>query len=235
MNERKKRWPPILLVATLACGGVAVALCAASFAMQRAERLATLTPSIPTDTAVPSATPPPIPTDTAIPTETLTPVPLPTNTSPHSATPTAYPTATRPPPPTPSPTPARPALSPQAQQYLVDVREQIMALSDALGALGELTRNPRMGDNQWTISLAIQISAIHQIHYKLSTMNVPPELADVHAAILSATADCDHATEHLATGIDNLSVPDMETASTLITNCGEKMKIPLEMLQGRIP
>ena len=47
---------------------------------------------------------------------------------------------------------------------------------------------------------------------------------------LDATADCALATEYVASGIDNFSEEDIETASSLMNNCGEKMIKPVEMM-----
>ncbi len=119
------------------------------------------------------------------------------------------------------------------QQYLLDVQKQIQRISNALKAIGELTTSPQLGNDQWTMSVAFQVVTIRDAHRKLSEMTPPAELADVHSAILDATADCNHSTDHLASGIDNLNAADLQEATDLIKSCGDKMNIPLKMLQDR--
>ena len=105
MIERKKRWPLVLLIASLAFG-VAVVLCLAGLAMQQAERLAALTPP-PSPVGVIARSPAstPVLIDTAKPpiieTPTVTLMPAPTGT------PTATPAPTNTPSPTVTPVPTK--------------------------------------------------------------------------------------------------------------------------------
>jgi len=126
VNKRKKRWPLILLIASLALC-ISFALCFAGLTMQQAERLPTPAPPpaladavVPTPTQAPTdvpTSPPSIPTDTPPPTS-----PAPSLTS----------VPTNPPPPTATPVPGD-ALATVARQQLGN---KLMAAEQSEGVAG---------------------------------------------------------------------------------------------------
>jgi hypothetical protein len=170
----------------------------------------------PTDVPAPTFTPPPTDTPTPLPTDTpaptYTPVPVPTDT------------------PVPVPTDTPPAVSSEVQQYLLELTGHIIDISNALQAIGELASTPDFFSNEWKIKMAAQVVVIRSAHEALTEMDVPPEMAEIHKAVLDATSDCESSTYFLTTGIDNLDAASLETASGLIQSCGEKMEIPMGMI-----
>ena len=81
------------------------------------------------------------------------------------------------------------------------------------------------------MAVLLQLYAIRAAHRSLIGIEAPPELAAVHAALTDATADCDQATVYMASGIDNLSSDDIDTANVLITSCGKKLSLAAKMLK----
>jgi hypothetical protein len=103
-------------------------------------------------------------------------------------------------------------------------------LSGALQAISDLSSSPNLSSNDWKIKMAAQLAMIRITHQALAEMSVPEEMKAMHLSILDATADCDSATYHLAEGIDSLDMDEIQTATDLVRSCGEKIKIPLQMI-----
>jgi hypothetical protein len=198
------------VVLVVACALVLAVINVVDTSLRGVGLLPTLTPtSTPTHTPIPTDTP--IPTETPIPPDTPTPLP-PTNT------------------PIPTDTPQANELLPEIQSYISAVTQKGQTMGKALGNLGDLLQNPNIGDDTWTINLAAQMTVIKLVHQELTQMDVPPEMADIHAAYLSATGDCDQAMDYLASGIDNVDTTAINQANDLIKSCGQKMSVPTDLL-----
>lgn len=179
------------------------------------------------------ATPEPAPMPTAAssvqpmnelppPTAVLTDIPMPTDT----------PLPTRIPTPVPTDTPA--SISPEVQQYLLSLLAHLQTMADAMNAISDLASSPDFLSNDWKIRMAAQLAVIQMTHETLTEMDVPPEMTGIHKSILNATSDCELSTHFLADGIDNLDVDSLETATSLMQSCGEKIKEPSRMLEEYI-
>ncbi len=156
------------------------------------------------------------------PTAVLTDTPMPTDT----------PIPTRIPTPVPTDTP--PSISPEVQQYLLSLLAHLQTMADALNAISDLASSPDFLSDDWKIRIATQLAIIQMTHETLTEMDVPPEMTGIHKSILNATSDCELATHFLADGIDNLDVDSLETATSLMQSCGEKIKEPSRMLEEYI-
>jgi LysM repeat protein len=131
----------------------------------------------------------------------------------------------------PPPLPAQPAeVPPNIQMYALTIAQKMQTMADALQAIGDLTLAPDALSDDWKLQVALQLAIIQVTHQELEDMDVPPEMQEVHAAVLEATADCALSTDYLASGIDNFSTDDIEAGASLMESCGEKMQKPLEMV-----
>jgi hypothetical protein len=142
--------------------------------------------------------------------------------------PTEAPRATKAPKPTQTPQPTEAptqasGLSPASAAYMQDMGGIVTEMGKALSALGELAQVPKPTSDDWKIDLATQMVIIQQGHQKLSEMDVPEDMTDIHAATLDATSDCDQATRLLTSGLDKGRVADIQRAGALMRQCGEKM------------
>lgn len=167
----------------------------------------------------PSPTPEPTATNTPAP-PANTPVPTPTSVPP---TPTRKPTNT----PIPE---SKDSIPPDIQIYRQGIIKQIGTLGDAMTAIGELLKNPDVGNDKWRINLALQITFVRVAHEELTKMDVPPEMKEIHEAILDGTSDCNEAMDYIVTGIDNVNIDDIITAQALMVRCGDKMEKPTTMV-----
>ena len=171
-----------------------------------------------------------IPTDTPVPTNTpVPPVPTATRTKVFPAvTPTRvfHPTLA---PPADTPIPAGPSL--EAQLYLLEVVPKMEPIAKALGCLSELLLYPKYYDQDWIIAVSVEMVVIQLAHEELAAMDVPPEMVEIHSAILDATSDFSAAMDYLSSGLDNLSMADLETAAALMTSGSEKMEKAVRMAE----
>lgn len=131
--------------------------------------------------------------------------------------------------PVPTQTPPIPTQEPEpeipleVQLYGLEVAEKSNTMGEALQDLGQLLQNPKPGNDDWTVGVALQVTLIRSTHEELLEMDVPTEMTEVHAAVLDATADCNTSMDYLVSGIDNLNTNEIEMASTYMVQCSEKL------------
>ncbi|HEU4324921.1 MAG TPA: hypothetical protein VFS21_17400 [Roseiflexaceae bacterium] len=125
-------------------------------------------------------------------------------------------------PPPATSTPVGP--SPELQAYLREVTTNVESIGKALQEMSTLSQNPRLTDNDWILSMAIQTVSIEQADENLRKIaNVPPEAADLHVSLLDATGTCAGAMDILRTGIDARNAAQINQASQMIRECGTKV------------
>lgn len=148
---------------------------------------------------------------------------------------TPAPTAT----PKPSPSPAhtgletiptdRPTLTPDPNagldRYKETVRENLTDMGNALIELGPLMQQPRIGQDDWTIPVAVRFATIQAAHDNLTGTKPPASVEEFHAALINATADCSAATKQFARGVDNLDETMLASAGELIRSCNNKLRV----------
>jgi hypothetical protein len=131
-------------------------------------------------------------------------------------------------PATPTPTPTEvliPTVIPTAElpsnvaRYVWEVTNKIDDIGQSFNNLSNLLQLPRIGQDDWTIDIAVELVAIQYVHRTLSEMNIPPEIADIHATLLQGTSRCDEATHLIASGLDNISVDDLNLANARMSEC----------------
>lgn len=149
------------------------------------------------------------PLDTPSPTDTLIP-PI--------QTPTEVP-----PDPTATPEPSIEGAS-IYQDYFNTVADQGQAIGDAMSELGNLMTDPKIGVDDWTIDVAVQMAAIQVAHDTISGLEVPPGLEGFHEFLTDATGDCSESTKHLATALDTLDENELNLSASFIQSCNGKLE-----------
>lgn len=148
---------------------------------------------------------------------------------------TPRPTAT----PKPSPSPAhtgletiptdRPTLTPdpnaRLDRYKEIVRENLTDLGNASTELAPLMQQPRIGQDDWTIPVAVRFARIQAAHDNLAGTKPPAEAEVFHAALIDATADCSAATKQFGRGVDTLDREMLNSAGELLRSCGAKLRV----------
>lgn len=173
--------------------------------------IATLPPleSAPTEEPTPSPTPIPVePTAT----------PQPPTATPEPVQPTATPL-----PPEADPNNTFTASSEEYSAYFLDTGNNVSEIGAAIGELSNLLLNADFGNDDWTFDVALQITRIRLGHEALEELTVPAGLEGFHVTLLDATSDCNQMTDHLTTGLDTFDTSEIETASTFMISCGQKM------------
>lgn len=164
----------------------------------------------PMDTPVPTSFPTKTPKPTAIPTVTLKPTPVP---------------------PTDMPEPIPEGPPPEVVVYMLESIPKIQAIGDSLTSLGTLLMDPNIGDDSWTIAVVANILVIQETHKELMEMEVPPEVVEIHAAVLDTTGDFSKSMDYVITGIDNMNAEDLEKAISLMNSGNEKIQKATKMLE----
>jgi len=172
---------------------------------------------------VPTRTPTLVPTATAIPTATLVSTEAPKKGS----EPTALPLS--PVPPTDHPAATGP--SPAIREYTAKVGTSMGTMGQALKAIGQLLQKPNLTSNDWKIDLAAQMIVVQATHKSLSALTPPPEMRELHRAILDSTEDCNDAMTFMADAIDKLSASDMQHAADLMSRCTTKIQQASELIK----
>ena len=124
---------------------------------------------------------------------------------------------------TPGPSPAAP--SGTRQSYAIELSTQLQLIAGASQALVGLTQEPDLADADWKSNVTTQVAIVRLAYRNLTKMDVPPDMADIHATVLDATSDCDHAMDHLESGLDNSSADDIQAAADLIASCGKSITV----------
>jgi len=113
-----------------------------------------------------------------------------------------------------APTYTSPTITSDEQAYAHTVGNQCMALSQACIECGELLENPLMGDTEWTIDMATQLTIIQQLYSEAMELEPPNSMLTIHYKYVQSMSHFNKATSLLATGIDTLDPTLMEQAIT---------------------
>lgn len=207
MDQPQKRNNTFLVIILLVAGGALLicTLCAAVILLNR-KGLTTVIDDAKATAVAREATMTPTP----LPTQTLRPTQTPAPTKVLTIEPAEAP-VTEPP--------------PAVQLYALEFSVKMMDMAEALDKIGELSQDPKLDDQGWIEEINTQMDKVRQAHKDLAAMeNIPPEMSEIHAAVLAATAEYNQAMEYLETGINNLSVEDLLKAKELILSSNDKLE-----------
>lgn len=110
----------------------------------------------------------------------------------------------------------------EVQRYGLEISEETGRLVEALATLQTLTLNPRLDDQDWINQVALAVAIVRLSHERITKINPPPEMVNIHSFVLDATRDCDRSMDFLVDGIDNHNIESMNKSTELILSCGEK-------------
>ena len=115
--------------------------------------------------------------------------------------------------PTPTKTPTKPAITASEQAYAASVADQSNTLSEAFYDLSELTSNPQIGNNDWTVSVVIQLLTIQELYDKAMDLDPPNSMAAIHLKYIQAMDNYNDATYLFAEGVDELDASLIDEAT----------------------
>jgi hypothetical protein len=143
--------------------------------------------------------------------ETLLP-PIPAFTPPHTTTPTAVRIT---------------------GSYKGDVFLSINIMMDAIRQINELFSNPQFDNQDWKYEVENLARRVQKNHKFLSEMQAPDDMADIHAALLDGTADCDQSMIFLIDSLYSTDHAELHQASELLNSCGDKVAVRIKILEEK--
>jgi hypothetical protein len=140
--------------------------------------------------------------------------------SPTVEAPTATPQPTPSPEPTPTPEPSMPEVTAEECRYLNELVEQLTAVGDAFGNIGELSGRPDFLSDDWILEMVVQFVIIQLTEEAALALDPPASLDHIHTEWLSIMDTSVQATELLTGGIDELDTSKIDAATRLIEDVG---------------
>lgn len=101
----------------------------------------------------------------------------------------------------------------------------------ALTKLDGLLAAPENHGDYWRLDVAVQSVIIQAAHEELVVLDVPLEMAEIHAALTDATGDYYAAMDYLESGLDNLDRADLIEAFRLMDQANRKLGVVNTMLE----
>lgn len=130
-----------------------------------------------------------------------------------------------------APAPEKTELTTAEQSYAVNIAEQVLAVGQALGVLGQLMQSPEYGTEAWVLQTASRVAIIWTACNKTMELEPPDSMAHIHLKYVQGMKHFDTMTELLAHGIDeadpdllNEAIVEMKIGAQLIDEANELMK-----------
>jgi hypothetical protein len=98
--------------------------------------------------------------------------------------------------------------------YALAIVDQASILSKALTELGDLSKNYRFGDNEWTTNVATQLVKIRMVHDEAMAMTPPSSMTEIHYQYTQGLEHYYTMTDLLSQGIDELDASLINQAVT---------------------
>ena len=128
--------------------------------------------------------------------------------------------------PAPVTTPAEPAQSTETEEptpltaseqtYAIAIGEHSGKVSTAFSELGALMSEPQIGNDEWTIDVAVQLVTIQTLYDEAMEMEPPSSMADIHYKYVQAMQHYDTAVDLVIEGIDALDADLINQATAEI-------------------
>jgi endonuclease YncB( thermonuclease family) len=115
------------------------------------------------------------------------------------------------------------AATEEEQAYVDSFIEQSSDLSDSLGRFSELALDPKIGDQDWTIGIAVELAVWRSTYQEAQALPVPPAFTEIHAAYLEALSYLDSASYDIVTGLDTFDPQLLAQANANIVLGNERI------------
>lgn len=138
-------------------------------------------------------------------------------------TPTESPAAAASVAPSPSEPPA-PTSDPTVVAYRAQMSEQMGTLGESMGRFAELSQEPKLLDEEWRMSLAIELGTWMAAHTEVQEMTPPAGYEAFHGKYTEALAKLNDAAGHIASGLDNVDVEQINAGSAEIGEASQLLQ-----------
>lgn len=120
--------------------------------------------------------------------------------------------------PTPTKTPVAISVS-----YNDAMAAQMQTFGNAVGVIVPLIQEPRLLDNDWRATMAIQGAVLEGVYESIAKLTPPSDQVSRHVDVLSATADCAASMRAMTLAIDTASAEAATASGALLGRCSEKL------------
>ena len=141
------------------------------------------------------------------------------------------PATTTPPETTESAPPSEPAITPSEQAYTITIADHSSKASEALYELSALMSNPLIGDDEWTLNVAVQLVTIQALYDEAIEINPPSSMTNIHYKYVQAMKHFESATQLIAQGIDELDANLINQATAEMNLGGQLIDEATELIE----
>ena len=107
-------------------------------------------------------------------------------------------------------------LTPSAQAYATTIANHAFKVAEAMDTLSELTSDPQIGNDAWTIQVAAQLVTIQMLYDEVLEIDPPSSMTHIHNKYVQAMKHFDTSTYLVSQGIDNIDAALLYQATTEI-------------------
>lgn len=104
-------------------------------------------------------------------------------------------------------------LSAEEQEYVSTILSQTTFMTESFTTFTELTQNPQIGDDQWTLRMAAVLVGWKTTYESAQSMAVPPAFAEIHATYLEGLSYYASAADDIASGLDSFDASLLNQAT----------------------
>ena len=126
--------------------------------------------------------------------------------------------------PTSIPTDVGETITVSEQNYLTGLDKNSDTVSKAFIEFTNLTQNPQIGNEEWTVKVAIQLVTIQKAYEEAAKMSPPESLREVHSKYIKAMSCYNDMAYLFAEGIDNNDSELINEATRKIEEGSELIK-----------
>jgi hypothetical protein len=109
-----------------------------------------------------------------------------------------------------------PSLTASEQNYCTTIVDHSSTVGEAMDNLRDLMGNAQIGDDEWTLDVATQLTIIRQGYDEALEIEPPSSMADIHYHYTQAMWHYDKATDLIAEGIDTINADLINQAGSEI-------------------
>jgi hypothetical protein len=125
-------------------------------------------------------------------------------------------------------------ITPEEQAYATIMADHSGRVTEALRQLSNLMSNPQIGDDEWTIDVAVQIVTIQMLYDEAMEIDPPSSMANIHYKYVQAMNHLDTATDLIVQGIDALDVTLIDQANSEMVSATQLMNEVTELVEARL-
>lgn len=124
--------------------------------------------------------------------------------------------------------PEKPQLTSVEQAYATTIVNQTTTVGKALTNLSSLLQNPKYGNDEWTLQVAVQLTTIRLVYDEAMALEPPSSMVEIHLKYTQGMKAYNDMTYLFSRGVDELdpnlidqAVTKMETGIQLINEATE--------------